>query len=210
MPIGCVIRQPPPSFDQIDCIANVPVAKTTFADAPSPLRSQAHLSPDSYPSLSYHPRSAWSVSVSAYSWPATRLTPSRAPDGPLFTKFAPQPPSASGTYGMFEKARLPLLVDVTLCHAQKPPPAMYPSGCVPDGAAMTYCTERFEFAVVFPKCKLAASASFAICPWLVAVGIGAALSTQTPASAPPVGYPTASRRSGTWCCPRRRLRSIGS
>src|SRR3954451_861334 len=55
---------------------------------------------------------------------------------------------------------------------------------------MTYWAERFEAAVVFPKCPDARTASEAICAGLAAVGSAEALSYQTPASAPPGGEPT--------------------
>src|SRR5689334_3932750 len=34
---GCAIRHPPTSFDQVLCMANVPVANDTFATAPWPV-----------------------------------------------------------------------------------------------------------------------------------------------------------------------------
>src|SRR5581483_3586030 len=59
--------------------AKVPVLRTTFcACAPGP-EFHAHLSPFSWPALSYHALSCGSVTASAYSWPATMLTPSRRP-----------------------------------------------------------------------------------------------------------------------------------
>src|SRR5262249_10175812 len=53
--IGWAIAQVAPSFDQVDCIANVPVANETFWAWPIPLASQAHLSAFSDPSESNHP-----------------------------------------------------------------------------------------------------------------------------------------------------------
>src|SRR5215469_13086727 len=99
---------PPPSFAQVDCIANVPVVRLRFcAGAPGP-RSHAHRSPVSSPELLTQPPAGfWSVMVSAYSWPSTMDAPSRRPAVPPLTKFSPQEAPASVTYGMFVKAMSP-------------------------------------------------------------------------------------------------------
>src|SRR6185369_14953874 len=86
--IGWEIAHPTSSFDHVDCIANVPVEKVTFWDAPGPLLSHAHLSAFSSPSPSNHPAPiTWSVIVSEYSWPSTIVTPSSRP--PALTKRSP-------------------------------------------------------------------------------------------------------------------------
>ena len=53
---------------------------------------------------------------------------------------------------------------------------------------MSYCALRFSAAVVLPKWLAARTASLPICSPLAALGSADALSYQTPASAPPVGY----------------------
>src|SRR5215471_5899679 len=74
------------------------------------------------------------------------------------------------------------------CQAQKPPSGVLnPSGVVPVGDMMTYWTKRLDAGVVLPKCAAALTASAAIwCP-VAAVGAGAELSYQIPASTPPWG-----------------------
>src|SRR5690348_16194583 len=74
--MGCAIAHVLPSFDHVDCIAKDPVASATFWAWPGPSESHTHLSAFSKLSLSNQPPRAWSVSVSAYSWPSTIVTPS--------------------------------------------------------------------------------------------------------------------------------------
>src|SRR5215831_13486209 len=97
-------------FDHSDWTANEWPPREMSVDAdcgPGPL-FHAHLSPFSWPPLSSQAM-VWlgkaSVVASAYSWPATMLSPSKKPLPnellePL-TKFMPQEAPASGEYGMF-------------------------------------------------------------------------------------------------------------
>src|SRR6185503_5012727 len=117
------IAHPAPSFDHVDCIANVPVEKVTFRDAPVPVLSHAHLSAFSSPLPSNHPNpTSWSVIVSEYSWPSTIVTPSSRPDVPALTKFSPQLFPTSGRYGRFVNAIGPDVSSTVPWEAQKPPP----------------------------------------------------------------------------------------
>src|SRR5579859_5430971 len=86
------------------------------------------------------------------------------------------------------------------CQAQNPPPGrLKPSGLVPVGDRITYWAWRLEAAVVLPKCEAAAMASVPSCRPVATPGDAARSSTQTPASAPPAGYPTWNEFAGqTW------------
>jgi hypothetical protein len=100
--IECATSQPPDpplkSLAHMDWMANDPVARVMFWDAPWPDEIHAHLSPISYPLESVQPPAGnWSVMVSAYSCPPTIVTPSRLPAEPALTKFAPQLAPASVT-----------------------------------------------------------------------------------------------------------------
>src|SRR5438045_3700060 len=75
-----------------------------------------------------------------------------------------------------------------LCQAQKPVLGK-PSGWAPFGEKTTYCALRLAAAVVLPKWPAAFTASTAIW-WPVVFASTEVLSYQTPASAPPSGYPT--------------------
>jgi len=89
--IAWLMEHTAPSLENVLCIAKLPVAKATSAAAPVPLEIHAHLSAFSDPLPSIQPYEGfWSVSVSAYSWPPTMVTPSRAPALPEFTKLVPQ------------------------------------------------------------------------------------------------------------------------
>ena len=92
---GCVNSHPPTpplkSLPQVDWTANVPVPEVTSAAVPWPEEIQPHRSPFSAPELAVHPPAGnWSVTVSAYSWPPTMVTPSSRPAVPALTKFRPQ------------------------------------------------------------------------------------------------------------------------
>src|SRR5690348_17216057 len=189
--IGWVIRQPLASLDHVVCIANVPVANVTLAMAPGPFVMYAHLSAFSSPDLSIQPPAGfWSVMVSAYSWPAAIVRPSRVPAEPALTKFWPQPGPASLTYGMFVKATSPT-VDLIApplsvvspfqsCQAQKVVLAVLkPSGLVPCAERITYWALRLAAAVVLPKWAAAATAtSPSWCP-VAALGDAVRVSAQT-------------------------------
>lgn len=85
--IECEIAHAPLSFDHVPCIANEPLANATFCAPPvPPVPTHAHLSAFSAPDESVQPPAGfWSVIVSAYSCPATIVTPSSAPAAPAFT-----------------------------------------------------------------------------------------------------------------------------
>src|SRR4051794_37698756 len=99
----------------------------------------------------------------------------------------------SSWYGSFANAippygELTLTSPVQSCHAHQLLAAVLkPSGWVPVGERMAYCTLRLDAAVVLPKCAAALTASWPSCVDVAWLGVGAALSYQTPASAPPVG-----------------------
>src|SRR5947207_14692815 len=208
--IGCVIRQPPlpppTSLDHEDCTANEPVANGTFAIAPGPERSHAHLSAFSSPPASVQPPAGfWSVIVSAYSCPSTIVTPSRRPAVPVLTKFWPQLPPASATYGRLVNAMSPTVDGIgppfsvpspfQSCQAQKPALGKL-SGCVPCADTTTYWALRFFAALVLPKWDAAVTASIPISCSVAVPGAAVALSTHTPASAPPIGYATCGALAG--------------
>src|SRR5437763_7677651 len=86
------------------------------------------------------------------------------------------------------------------CQAQKLPPAVLnPSGWVLCGDTITYCALRLAAAVMLPKCDAAATATVPI--WFPFAWPGAAepVFAHTPASAPPVGYPTCGALAGQVC-----------
>src|SRR2546430_16492543 len=93
--IECVNLQPPApllaSLAHVPCIAKGPVDRGRTAAPPvEPGAFQAHLSAFSSPEESTQPPGGvWSVSVSAYSCPATIETPSSLPPPPERTKCAP-------------------------------------------------------------------------------------------------------------------------
>src|SRR2546430_518751 len=88
------------------------------------------------------------------------------------------------------------------CQAQKPPLGVSnPSGWVPGGETTTYCALRLSPGLVLLKCEAARTASSPICCSVAASGALAALSSQTPASAPPVGYPTCAELAGQVVAP---------
>src|SRR5947207_14418978 len=209
--IGCDIWQPLPSLDHVDCMANDPVVNGTATIAPGPELSQAHLSAFSSPPASFQPPDGfWSVMVSAYSWPSTIVTPSSTPSAPGCTKFSPQLPAASVTYGRLVNAMSPtvdwigppgkLPSPFQSCQAQNPAFGKL-SGIRPCEDTTTYCALRFAAALVFPKWDAAAIASRPIWRGSAAAGSAAPESTHTPASAPPVGYPTCAELSGQLCAP---------
>src|ERR1019366_6750572 len=110
--IGWDTSQPPApllkSFAQVDWTAKEPVVSEMFWAAPWPDWIHAHLSPFSLPLLSVQPPAGnWSVTVSAYSWPSTIVTPSSVPAEPPFTKFSPQLVPASRRYGRLVNASWP-------------------------------------------------------------------------------------------------------
>src|SRR5689334_16580959 len=75
---GSLSSQPPSLLDQVDCTANVPVDNVRACSGPL-FSPQAHLSAFSSEPLVapvQPPGPKASVSVSAYSWPATMDTPS--------------------------------------------------------------------------------------------------------------------------------------
>src|SRR6266516_5196742 len=84
--------------------------------------------------------------------------------------------------------------DVQSCHAQAMEGNRY--GLVPVGDVTTYWAFRFEAGSVFPKCSAVAIASAAIWGWVALAGAGTDVSSHTPASAPPVGYPTCAAPDG--------------
>src|SRR6516165_6608090 len=102
--MACAISQLLVSFDQVVCIANFPVGRLIFAACPGPEAIQAQVSPTSSPDtgLVQPPDGNWSVSVSAYSWPATMENASSTPWSLRLTNFTPQLRPASLTYGMLE------------------------------------------------------------------------------------------------------------
>jgi len=76
------------ALDHEACMAKLPVAKATFWAPPvPPVPTHAQRSPFSLPlELTYQPPLGHrSVMDSAYSWPATIVTPSRAPAVPALT-----------------------------------------------------------------------------------------------------------------------------
>src|SRR5215470_653342 len=107
--IACAISQFLVSFDHMLCMAKAPVARVTFVVFSRPLLIQAHASAASSPvtGLAQPPGGNWSVSVSAYSWPATIEKASSTPWDPRLTKLTPQLRPASLTYGRFEYAISP-------------------------------------------------------------------------------------------------------
>ncbi len=131
---------------------------------------------------------------------------------PELTKFWPQLVPASVTYGMLVNAMSPteeltappvsVVSPFQSCHAQKlPPEVLKPSGWVPFGDTMTYWALRLDAAVVLPKCEAAATATTpSWCP-LAELGEAEPVSAQTPANAPPVGYPTCAELAGQVCEP---------
>src|SRR3954468_694855 len=121
------------------------------------------------------------------------VNPSVLPAAPELTKFWPQLEPMSSWYGSLAKAMPPygeltLTSPVQSCHAhQLLVVVLKPSGWVPVGERIAYCTLRLEAAVVLPKCAAALTASWPSCVCVAWLGVAAALSYQTPASAPPVG-----------------------
>src|SRR3954467_3994819 len=92
---------------------------------------------------------------------------------------------------------LTLKSPVQSCHAHQLLVAVLkPSGGVPVGERMAYCALRLDAAVVLPKCPAALIASWASWSPVAWLGVAAELSYQTPASAPPVGYPTCGAVAG--------------
>src|SRR5256885_2864219 len=185
------------SLAHVDCIAKAPVVNGTLADAPGPELRHAHLSAFSSPAPSTQPPAGfWSVIVSAYSWPSTIVTPSSSPALPALTKFVPQLPPASVTYGRLVKAMSPTVDGIAppmsvsspfqSCHAQKLPPALNPSGVVPVGETTTYCALRLDAGVVLPKCDAASTALTPSWCSVALAGAAAPVSTQMPASPRPV------------------------
>ena len=86
--VGNDIAQALLAFDQLACIAKMPVAKATFCAPPvPPVPTQAQRSPFSLPvEVAYQPPLGQrSVIDSAYSWPATIVTPSKRPAVPALT-----------------------------------------------------------------------------------------------------------------------------
>ena len=78
-------------------------------------------------------------------------------------------------------------VTVVVVPGAEPALVSHPSGLVPVGEMMTYCASRLAAAVVLPKWAAALTASTpSWCP-VAEPGDAALSSTQTPASAPPVG-----------------------
>ncbi len=72
---------------------------------------------------------------------------------------------------------------------------------MPVGERIAYCALRFDAAVVLPKCAAAATASWPSWVCVAWSGAGAAPSYQTPANAPPVGYPTWAADAGQLVAP---------
>src|SRR5437764_6363335 len=86
------------------------------------------------------------------------------------------------------------------CQAQKlAPGVLSPSGVVLVGDTTTYCALRFRAAEVLPKWLAASMASWPSWCSVADCGAAARWSTQIPASAPPVGYPTCGASAGQVC-----------
>src|SRR5436309_13257588 len=108
------------------------------------------------------------------------VKPSVLPAAPELTKFWPHDEPMSSWYGSLANAMPPygeltLTSPVQSCQAHQLLEAVLkPSGCVPVGDRMAYCTLRLAAAVVLPKWPAAFTASWPSCVDVAWLGVGAA------------------------------------